>query len=112
MLPATTLDAELALDAIQPVQFTVLWHGRATTSPERKLLLAMVAQAAGDLHLFRHRRNAKSRRLYNDAREWVLSDSRAHMFAFVSICDILGFAPNALRAAILGGVAERTAIAA
>lgn len=111
MLPATTLDAELALDAIQPVQFTVLWHGRATTSPERKLLLAMIAQAAGDLHLFRHRRNAKSRRLYNDAREWVLSESRSHMFAFVTICDVLGFAPDALRAAILGGVDE-AAIAA
>lgn len=112
MLPASTLDAELALDAIQPVQFTVLWHGRSTTFPERKLLLAMIAQAAGDLQLFRHRRNAKSRRLYNDARDWVLSDSRSHMFAFVSICDVLGLAPDALRAAILGGVGDAAAIAA
>ena len=106
MLPPMTIDAELALEAIHPVQFIVMWHGRSGTSPERRLLLAMIAQAAGDLHLFHGARNARGRRMYNDARDWVLSDSRCHTFAFASICDVLGFSPTALRIAMLSPVGD------
>jgi len=111
MLPPTTIDSELALDAIHPVQFSVLWSGRTQTSPERRLLIAMIERAACDLCLFRRGRTAKARRMYRDAHDWVMSNSRTHIFAFLSICDVLGFSPQAVRAAMLEA-SEEAAIAA
>jgi len=102
MLPPTTLDSELMLDAIQPVQFDVLWKGRATTAPERRLLMAMIEQAATDLRLFRYGKHAKAKRLYADAHDWVRSNDKSHAFAFVSICDQLGLEPTSVRASLLG----------
>ena len=101
MISIPSLDNDLTLEAIRPVQFLGLWKGRTNTTPERKLLLAMIAQAAGDLRLFRGDRRAKARRMYNDAHDWITSNDRSHMFSFVSICDVLGFTPNAIREALL-----------
>lgn len=101
MISVPSLDNDLTLEVTRPVQFLGMWKGRAVTTPERRLLLAMIAQAAGDLRLFRGDKRAKSRRMYNDAHDWVVSNDKSHMFSFVSICDILGFSPTAIRASLL-----------
>lgn len=101
MLSANTLDSELIPIALRPMQFEVLWRGRSTTSPERRLLISMIEQAAADLRLYRNRRNRRSKRLYAEARDWIASDDRSHAFTFVSVCDFLGMSPSALRAALL-----------
>lgn len=102
MLPPSTLDSELILEALQPAQFDVIWKGTSSTAPERRLLVAMIEQAAADLRLFRHRRSARAKRMYADARDWVLSNDRSHAFAFASICDQLGLALSSVRGTLLG----------
>lgn len=101
MLSPTDLDSQLAHDAMLPVQFEVLWRARATTSPERRLLLAMIERAAADVRLFQGRRATRARRMYADAREWILCNDRSHPLAFAVICDLIGLDPSAVRAAIL-----------
>jgi hypothetical protein len=111
MISVPSLDNDLILEVTRPVQFLGIWKGRTATTPERRLLLAMIAQAAGDLRLFRGDKRPKSRRMYNDAHDWVVSNDKSHMFSFVSICDILGFSTTAIRAALLNPT-RQTAIAA
>jgi hypothetical protein len=101
MLPPRSLDSILTLEAVQPVQFQVIWKGMSRTTPEWRLLVAMIDQAAADLRYFRHRRNARSKRLYADARDWVLSNDRSHAFAFASICDQLGLALSSVRTSLV-----------
>jgi hypothetical protein len=101
MLSPTALDSELALEALQPVQFDVIWRGTVQTAPERRLLVAMIEQAAADVRLFRHGRSARARRMFNDARDWLLSNDRSHPMAFATICDNLGLAVTAVRSILL-----------
>lgn len=102
MLSPTALDSELALEALQPVQFDVIWKGTSSTTPERRLLVAMIEQAAADVRLFKGRANARAKRMYADAREWLRSNDRSHPFAFLTICDQLGLSPSSVRAVVFG----------
>jgi hypothetical protein len=102
MLSPSALDSELGLETILPIQFDYLWRARTGTTPERRLLLAIIEQAAVDVRLFSRRDTTRSRRLYNEACEWVRSGDRSHPLAFVCICETLGLEPSAIRGGILG----------
>jgi hypothetical protein len=102
MIAATLLlDNEVDLDAVLPVQFEVIWNRAGHPRPEHALLLAVIAQAATDLRRFRHARGRRDRRLYAEARDWVLSGDRSHPFSFVNVCETLRLSPEFVRAAML-----------
>ncbi len=65
--------------------------------PERELLIAVLEDAA---RCFLHHCAAtdrKQRVLYEEARDWFFSADRTRLFAFESVCDVLGIDPAYLR---------------
>lgn len=98
---------ELALfvpEAILPAQMT--WGARddAGTSGARALMLAILEDAMLCIERGHRRRHPATRRLAREAETWVRSDCREWLFSFASICDLLGFDVDALRARLLTNV--------
>lgn len=102
LLPESTL----------PTQFTGMWHGSVPVSPERRLLVSMLALAADDLFKYRCARKRRQMRLYRDAFRWVASDDRSWPMSFVNICEVLNISSQRLRAELLHLDELRTAVAA
>jgi hypothetical protein len=98
------MEQENAIDveAAPPVQFDSIWRGATPSTRVRALLLAMLDQAASDLQFFRFRRRREAQRMYWEAHEWVMSDSRSHPFTFVNICEALKLSPDVLRSGLMG----------
>jgi hypothetical protein len=65
--------------------------------PEGRLMLAVLKDALDCLE--RHRFSTKDfqRRLFHDARRWILSVGAAGPFSFEFICGVLGLDANAVR---------------
>ena len=84
-----------------PTQFARLWHGTLPVSPERALLVNMLALAADDLVKYRYTRKRRQQRLYRDAFRWVASDDRGWPLSFVNICEVLNLSAPRLRAELL-----------
>jgi hypothetical protein len=73
-------------------------NARRTATPERRLLVAILADA---IDCYQHNldaRTARKRRLCREAEQWMLSDDQEWAFSFRNICDALGIDADALRA--------------
>lgn len=84
-------------DSTTPIQADLGWNPSYPKTPERNLLLAMLAQAANDLQRCRLDLRRRSRRIYGEAYRWVMSNDRSHPFSFVNVCEALQLSPVALR---------------
>ena len=91
------LQPELTL----PAQFARMWHGTLPVTPERVLLVNMLALAADDLFKYRNARKRRQQRLYREAFRWVASDDRSWPMSFVNICEALNLSAQRLRAELL-----------
>jgi len=89
------------LDTITSVQLDSEFRPSPLPSPERALLLAMLAQAANDLQRCRARIGGRAQRTYAEAYRWVMSNDRSHAFTFVNVCEALRLSPVALRAGMI-----------
>jgi len=72
-------------------------NGRRTATPERRLLVAILADAVDCYQQNLNARTARKRRLCREAEQWMLSDDREWTFSFCNICDALGIDIGALR---------------
>ena len=87
--------------AIRPVQFDSIWKGTVQTTPECKLLVAMLVQAANDLKFADRPKNRKAQRIHREAFHWVMSNDRSHPFTFINVCEALKISAQALRAKLV-----------
>jgi len=65
--------------------------------PERRLLIAILADALDCFQQNLHASNPKRQRLFREAEKWILADDVDWIFSFRNICEILGVDPEALR---------------
>jgi hypothetical protein len=88
-------------EAILSMQMS--WGARSDgdTSSARALMLAILEDAVRCIERGRRRRHARTRAEAADAEGWIRSDARAWLFSFATICDVLGFDPDALRGRVL-----------
>src|SRR5262245_1471521 len=82
---------------IVPAQMAVGARCDGDTSGARALMLAVLEDALRCIEHGRRRRTFHARRLAADAEAWVRSDRRDWPFAFVNVCDVLGFEADAIR---------------
>jgi len=69
----------------------------------RKDLAAGILKQAGlDLRRFHGATSAVEREFYLDAFRWVMSDDCSWPFSFLNVCQLLNFAPQAVREEMLG----------
>jgi hypothetical protein len=67
-------------------------------TPERRLLIAILADAIDCYQKNLGAHTARGKRLCREAEHWMLSDDQQWVFSFRNICDALGVDAEALRA--------------
>jgi len=65
--------------------------------PERRLLVAILADALECFQNNLRASNPKRQRLFREAEKWILADDVSWVFSFRNICEILGVDAEALR---------------
>lgn len=71
-------------------------------SATARLMAAILEQTAHDIRRFSKTRDPFELRLYRDAYNWVNSPDESHPFAFVPLCEALGYSPSAVRTKLVG----------
>ena len=70
---------------------------RRVAPAERKLMVAILADAMECFRKNLAARTSRRRRLFLEAERWILSEDHDWVFSFRNICDVLEFDPQALR---------------
>ena len=97
-MPQDEIRAALSVhDSISPAQFHEMWSGSRERSAEFRLALAVLEQALDDLDRHRSARDAACRRIYHDARSWLLTIDRVWPYSFVNVCDLLDLSYDRIR---------------
>ena len=68
--------------------------------PERRLMVALVADAIRCIEKYRNARDSRSKARYAKEVQWMLSDERDSLFAFIRVCEILDLDPMAVRCSL------------
>src|SRR5881628_2454346 len=89
------LESELAPESILPAQLDDRPFGGARIQPEKRLQVAVLADAVLMFH--RWAGDERVRRLFAEVDAWFASDDADGPFTFVTICDSLGFDPAYVR---------------
>ena len=87
-------------ELILPVQYAPPRGADGRCAGERRLMLAVLEDAVVTLKTHLRGPSVHSRRIVAEIENWLASGSRAHTFAFASICDVLGFDVPAVRQAV------------
>jgi len=95
----TGLDLELAPSRLGPEVVLPGQVPAASAGPvaEKRLMLAVLEDAVGTLQRYVHARSRREQRLLHETLEWFASDDLDWPFAFVNVCDGLGFDVDYLR---------------
>jgi hypothetical protein len=83
-------------NACLPVQYFDSIRRRKMLTGERRLMLAVLEQAADD-YLKHYAVDLRHRRLFAEAVRWIESADRSHLYCFANICDHLGLDAEYLR---------------
>ena len=82
-----------------------LWEsgrGNGPTTPEQRLMAAVLEDAVRELTQPKAGSRAASARRQKEITEWFASDDVAWPFSFVNVCEALDLAPDRLRARLCG----------
>ena len=91
------LEGELAPESILPAQLDDRPFGGARIQPEKRLQVAVLADAVLTFHRWAGDEHARARRLFTEVEAWFASDDVGDPFTFITICDSLKFDPGYIR---------------
>ena len=92
-----------SLNLVMPSQFYPQFPNEGTLPGEKRLMLAVLADAV-DILLKGDGRDARSRRLLLETAQWISADDDGP-FSFVNVCETLGLNPSCLRHGLLARAA-------
>jgi hypothetical protein len=84
-------------DLVLPTQFFRTLRGREAQGGERRLIIAVLEDAINCFQKNLFARDNRSRRLFREAENWVMSADRDLPFAFESICEFLSLDAEYIR---------------
>jgi hypothetical protein len=70
---------------------------RIRRQPECRLLWAILQEGIETYMKYASATRRRGRRLFAEAEHWIMQDDPTWLCSFVSICDVLGLQPDALR---------------
>jgi hypothetical protein len=73
-------------------------------TPEKRLMIAILADAINCFQKYAAARNRRNRRVVHEAEKWLMSADRSWPFSFENICDILAIDSQRLRSNLQRGV--------
>jgi hypothetical protein len=88
-------------DTVASAQYFDNFQRKTPTEPENRLLMAVLEDA---IHCFQDNvlaEGGKSKKLFDDAEEWVLKECADWIFSFRNVCELLGIDPEYLRAGLM-----------
>ena len=84
-------------DTILPEQLSDRPFGGARIQPEKRLQVAVLADAVLAFHRWAGVEHPRARRLFAEVDAWFASDDADGPFTFITICDSLSFDPAYVR---------------
>ena len=91
------LESELVPESILPAQLYGMPFGGARIQPEKRLQVAVLADAVLTFQRWSGDQRARGRRLLAEVDAWFASEEVGGPFTFVTICDSLKFDPAYIR---------------
>jgi len=91
------LESELAPESILPAQLYDRPFGGARLQPEKRLQVAVLADAVLTFHRCAGDQRARARYLFAEVEAWFVSDDADGPFTFIAICNSLKFEPSCIR---------------
>ena len=96
-----TTAALFQLDTLLPVQYFETFRRRTPIEPEKKLMLAVLADALTCFQKYLAARRKKGQNLFREADEWIFGAADDHLFSFENVCEVLGLDPPYVRRLLL-----------
>ena len=84
-------------DVLLPAQFFAAFRREGGLERERLLMLAVLEDAVDCYQKYAHTRDPRSRQMFDESREWVISTDRTWLFSFENICDTLEISAEYVR---------------
>ena len=91
------LESELAPESILPAQLYERPFGGARIQPEKRLQVAVLADAVLSFHRWAGDKRTRARRLFAEVEAWFASEDADGPFTFMTICLSLKFEPSYIR---------------
>ena len=92
-----TAAALFQLDTLLPVEYFDTFRRTIPIEPEKKLMLAVLADALTCFQKYLSARKRKGKNLFREAEEWIFGDNDDHLFSFENICEVIGLDPQYVR---------------
>ena len=96
-------------DSLAAHQYFNTFHRKDGLGPEEKLMLAVLEDGISCFQKYLFAQDKGERRLFREARDWILEEDQEEPFSFETICEVLGIAPNYLRRGLLRWKQEQLA---
>jgi hypothetical protein len=97
-------------DIMLPAQYFTLLRKQSPQGPEYQLVIAMLQDAIECVQKYRCAIGENGRELFEDARDWIVSDDRKWPFSFENVCAVLNLdADYPRRGLSLSGEAQEAA---
>jgi hypothetical protein len=90
-------ESEITPESVLPAQLYEPPLGGARLQPEKRLQLAVLADAVLEFHRWAGVERTRGRRLFAEVEDWFASDDTDGPFAFVAICHALQLDPDYIR---------------
>lgn len=84
-------------NTVLPVQFFTGLGRRKAMNGEKRLMIAILEDAAAVYCKHREPTTSKGRRLFRDTQRWLQSDDKKWIFSFERICETLDLDPSYIR---------------
>jgi len=101
LTPDERIGSLLQPDSLLSAHYFGTLRRKTLLEPEKKLMLAILEAA---IHCFQDNlltQNVRSRRLFEEAEEWIVEADGDWVFSFENICEALGFNPAYVRQGLL-----------
>ena len=96
-------------DSLAAHQYFNTLHREDGLGPEARLMLAVLEDGISCFQKYLFAQDKGERRLFREARDWILEEGQEEPFSFENICEVLGIAPNYLRRGLLRWKQEQLA---
>ena len=97
------------VDPLSAIEFLQTVRRRTDQDPERSLMLAVLQDAITCLEKYRAFGSGENRRLFDEARDWILSEDSDWLFSFNNICEAIGLNTRYLRTGLIQMTERRPA---
>lgn len=84
-------------DPLSSNEFFETFKQRLYLEPERFLMLAVLQDAITCLEKYAAFRSGGNKRLFDEARDWILSEDGDWLFSFNNVCEAVGLDPGYVR---------------